>query len=77
VKVHRGGYMDTHTLHHIAMHEGVLVEQTTDVTESTYTVTNAADEKRMVIVEHARHGDAVLDSEPSRRRRLRPAIVSA
>jgi len=64
VKVHRGGYMDTHTLHHIAMHEGVLVEQTTDVTESTYTVTNAADEKRMVIVEHARHGDAVLDSEP-------------
>jgi hypothetical protein len=64
VKVHRGGYMDTRTLHHIAMHEGVLVEQTSEVSESTYTVTNAADEARTVIVEHARHGNAELDSEP-------------
>jgi hypothetical protein len=64
VKVHRGGYMDTRTLHHIAMHEGVLVESTSQVTESTYTVTNAADGPRTVIVEHARHGNAELDSEP-------------
>jgi hypothetical protein len=64
VKVHRGGYTDTRTLHHIAMHEGVLVEQTSQVTESTYTVTNAADEARTVIIEHARHPNAVLDSEP-------------
>jgi hypothetical protein len=64
VKVHRGGYMDTRMLHHIAMHEGVLVEQTSDVTETTYTVNNAADEARTVLIEHARHGDAVLDSEP-------------
>ncbi len=64
VKVHRGGYMDTRTLHHIAMHEGVLVEQTSQVTESTYTVTNAADEARTVIIEHARHPNAVLDSDP-------------
>jgi hypothetical protein len=64
VKVHRGGYMDTRTLHHIAMHEGVLVESTSEVTESTYTVTNAADEARTVIVEHARHGNAELDSDP-------------
>jgi hypothetical protein len=64
VKVHRGGYMDTRTLHHIAMHEGVLVEQTNQVTESTYTVTNAADEARTVLIEHARHPNAVLDSEP-------------
>jgi hypothetical protein len=64
VRVHRGGFADTRTLHHIAIHDGVLVEQTTDVTESTYTVTNAADEDRTVIVEHARHGNAVLDSEP-------------
>jgi hypothetical protein len=64
VKVHRGGYTDTRTLHHIAMHEGVLVEQTSQVTESTYTVTNAADEARTVIIEHARHPNAELDSEP-------------
>lgn len=64
VKVHRGGYMDTRELHHIAMHEGVMVEQTSEVAESTYTVTNAADEARMVIVEHARKPDAELDSDP-------------
>jgi hypothetical protein len=63
VKVHRGGYMNTRTLHHIAMHEGVLVESTSQVTETTYTVNNAADEARTVLIEHARHGDAVLDSE--------------
>jgi len=64
VKVHQGGSMDTRTLHHVAMHEGVLVEQTSEVTETTYTVNNAADEARTVLIEHARHGDAVLDSEP-------------
>jgi hypothetical protein len=63
VKVHQGGAMDTRTLHHVALHEGVLVEQTSEVTESTYTVNNAADESRTVLIEHARHGDAVLDSE--------------
>jgi hypothetical protein len=64
VKVHQGGYMDTRMLHHVALHEGVLVEQTSEVTKTTYTVNNAADEARTVLVEHARHGDAVLDSEP-------------
>jgi len=64
VKVHRGGYMDTRTLHHVALHEGVLVESTSEVTESTYTVNNAADGARTVVIEHARHGNAVLDSEP-------------
>jgi hypothetical protein len=64
VKVHRGGFMNTRTLHHIAMHEGVLVESTTEVTENTYTVNNAADEARTVIVEHARRANAELDSEP-------------
>jgi hypothetical protein len=64
VKVHRSGNKGTYTLHHVAMHEGVLVEQTSQVTESTYTVNNAADEARTVLIEHARHGDAVLDSEP-------------
>jgi hypothetical protein len=64
VKVHRGGFMNTRKLHHIALHEGVLVEQTTEVTESTYTVSNAASEARTVIVEHARRPGAELDSEP-------------
>jgi hypothetical protein len=64
VKVHRGGYAETRTLRHIAMHDGVIVESTGEVTESTYTVTNAADEARVVIVEHARHANAELDSDP-------------
>ena len=64
VKVHRGNTANTRTLHHIAMHQGLLVESTSEVTESTYTVTNAADEARTVIVEHARRGNAELDSDP-------------
>ncbi len=64
VKVHRGGFANTRTLHHVALHEGVLVEQTSEVTENTYTVSNAATEARTVIVEHARSVNAELDSEP-------------
>lgn len=63
VKVHRGAFTDTRVLHHIALHEGVLVQTTEEVTASTYTVTNAADEARTVIVEHARRPNAKLDSE--------------
>jgi hypothetical protein len=62
VKVRRGGFGDTRTLHHIAMHDGVLVETTVQTSENTYTVTNGADEARTVIVEHPRNGDAELDS---------------
>jgi len=64
VKVHRSGQKNARTLHHIALHEGVLVEQTSEVTESTYTVSSAASEARTVIVEHARRPGAELDSEP-------------
>jgi hypothetical protein len=71
VKVHHGGYIETRTLHHIALHEGVLVEQTSEVTESTYTVSNAASEARSVIVEHARKPNAELDSDP------KPAEITA
>ena len=63
VKVHRGGFQDTRTLHHIGLHEGVMVESTSEVTESTYTVTNAASEARTVIVEHSRNGNAELVSD--------------
>jgi len=41
----------------------VLVETTSEVSESTYTVTSGADEPRTVIVEHARKPNAELDSE--------------
>ena len=63
VKVHRGVFAETRTLHHIAMHNGILVETTSEVTESTYTVTNGADEARTVIVEHPRRANSELDSE--------------
>jgi hypothetical protein len=62
VRVHRSDYNDTRTLRHIAVHEGVMVETTSEVTENTYTITNAADEQRAVVVEHARRADAELDS---------------
>jgi hypothetical protein len=64
VRVHRGGFAQTRTLHHIAMHQGLMVESTTQVDESNYTVTNAAPEARTVIVEHPRKANATLDSEP-------------
>jgi hypothetical protein len=64
VRVHHGGFAQTRTLHHIALHQGLLVESTTQVDESNYTVTNAAPEARTVIVEHPRKANATLDSEP-------------
>ena len=63
VKVHRGAVNDTRTLHHIAIAKGILVESTSEATENAYTVTNAADETRAVVVEHARQSGAELDSD--------------
>jgi hypothetical protein len=63
VKVHRGVVNDTQTLRHIAIAKGILVETTSEVTENSYTVTNAADETRAVVVEHARRNGAELDSD--------------
>ena len=40
-----------------------MVQTTEELTESTYTVTNAADEARTVIVEHVRRQNAKLESE--------------
>jgi hypothetical protein len=67
VKVHRGNLDDTRTLHHIAMHEGILVETTGEVTDGTYTIRNGADEARTVIVEHPRKAgaDLVSDEKPA------------
>jgi len=64
VRVHQGGFASTRKLHHIAIHEGVLVQSTSEVIESTYTVTNAASEACTVILEHSRKANATLDSEP-------------
>jgi hypothetical protein len=63
VKVRRDDSSQTRTLHHVAMHEGVLVETTSSVTDTTYTVTNAGDETRAVIIEHTRQPRADLDSD--------------
>ncbi len=71
VKVHPAGFADTRTLHHIAMHNGVMVETTSEVTENTYTVTNGADEARVVVVEHPRKPNSDLDSDQ------KPAETSA
>jgi len=71
VRVHSGGFASTRRLHHIAMHEGILVESTSEVTENNYTVTNAADETRTVLVEHPRKAGATLDSE------VKPAETTA
>ena len=71
VRVRHGGFAQTRTLHHIAMHQGLLVESTTQVDESNYTVTNAAPEARTVIVEHPRKAGATLDSE------VKPAETTA
>ncbi|MGD0347492.1 MAG: DUF4139 domain-containing protein, partial [Terracidiphilus sp.] len=60
VKVRRGDFSQTRTLHHVTMHEGVMVETTSSVTDTTYIVTNAADETRAVLVEHTRQPRAEL-----------------
>ncbi len=63
VKVRRGDFSQTRTLHHVAVHEGVLVETTSSVTDTIYTVTNAGDEARAVMVEHSRQPRAELVSD--------------
>jgi len=63
VKVRRGAFSQTRTLHHVAVHEGVLVETTSSVTDTTYTVTNAGDQTRAVMVEHTRQPRAELVSD--------------
>ena len=63
VKVRSTSPAGTSTLRRIAMHDGVLVQQTSQVTESAYTVNNNGDDAREVLIEHARRTNAELDSE--------------
>jgi hypothetical protein len=63
VKVRPEKFNDTRTLRHIAVHDGMMVETTSEVTENTYSITNAADQQRAVLIEHARRGNAELASD--------------
>jgi hypothetical protein len=63
VKVRLTAPAYTSTLRHIAMHQGVMVQQTSQITDSTYTVNNTGDEAREVLIEHARRPNAELESE--------------
>jgi len=63
VKVHPALSNDTRTLRHIAVHNGVMVQTTSELTENTYTITNGADEPRSVLVEHTRLANAELISD--------------
>jgi len=63
VKVRPQAFSDTRKLNHIAVHNGVMVQTTSEVTENTYTIANASDEQRAVVVEHRRRDNAELDSE--------------
>jgi hypothetical protein len=63
VKVASNTAADTRVMHHVAMHNGILVETTDEVKSTNYTVTNGADEARTVIVEHSRMNGATLESD--------------
>jgi Domain of unknown function (DUF4139) len=63
VKVRSPAFNETRKLNHIAVHNGVMVQTSSEVTENTYTIANAGDEQRSVVVEHRRRNNAELDSE--------------
>jgi hypothetical protein len=63
VKVRRGKDSNTRTLHHVAMHKGVMVESSTEIVESNYSIANGAEEPRTVVVEHPRRTNADLASD--------------
>ena len=67
VKVRRGGFNNHRMLHHVSMHSGLLVETTSESSESTYTVTNGANEARTVVLEHPRRDGSELttDTKPA------------
>jgi len=44
------------TLHHVAIHRGVIVETRMEIASVTYLATNSGDEQRDVLIEHPRRG---------------------
>ncbi|HZP05165.1 MAG TPA: DUF4139 domain-containing protein [Terracidiphilus sp.] len=63
VKVHSGNVGNTRRLHHVAIHKGILVQTTDQLTDTTYTINNTADEARTVVIEHPRQPNAQLESD--------------
>jgi len=63
VQVKITGLLNSQRLHHVVVHDGVLIEQNNEINERTYTVHNAASEPRNVIVEHPMREGWVLTSE--------------
>ena len=45
------------TIHHLQIHKGLVVERYMDVASLTYSATNAADEDRVVLIEHPRRAN--------------------
>lgn len=54
---------DSQHLHHLIVHDGVLIEQNNEVSERTYSIHNAAAEQRNVIIEHPVRDGWKLTSE--------------
>ena len=63
VQVKVAGMLDSQHLHHVIVHDGVLIEQNNEVSERTYAVHNAAGEPRNVIIEHPVRDGWKLTSE--------------
>lgn len=71
VQVKVSGILNSQRLHHVIVHDGVLIEQNNEVTERTYSVHNAAGEARDVIIEHPVRDGWRLTSE------IKPVETSA
>jgi hypothetical protein len=52
VQVKLAGILNSQHLHHVTVHDGVLIERNDEINERTYVVHNAASEPRNVIIEH-------------------------
>jgi hypothetical protein len=65
VKVRRSNTSNKRTLHHVAMRKGIMVESSTMLIDTNYTIANGADEPRIVVVEHPRYADSEVTSEPA------------
>jgi hypothetical protein len=63
VQVKVAGMLDSQHLHHVIVHDGVLIEQDNEVSERTYVVHNAAAEMRNVVIEHPVRDGWKLTSE--------------
>jgi len=65
VKVRRVDTSNKRTLHHVAMHNGIMVASSTLLIDTNYKIANGADEPRTVVIEHQRYANAEITSEPA------------